>query len=76
MHMVKKHKILVWGGPHGVTKRIGMRLESHQITFSPIEKLNVETFTGSQKRALLKHLCGNKECCREVHDLEWCYDDY
>lgn len=73
MHMVKKYKILVWGGPHGVQKRVGMRLEPHQITK---EKLNIETFTSSQKRALLKHLCGNKECCREIKDLEWCYDDY
>ena len=76
MHMVKKFKILVWGGPHDVQKRLPMRMEPHQISFDPIEQLNISTLSTLQKRALLKHLCGDKECCKTIKNVEWCYDDY
>ena len=74
MHMVKKFKIQVWGGPHGVTKRLNLRVEPHMITFNPVEHLNIDALSSSQKRALLAHLCGNKDCCKKIEKVEWCYD--
>lgn len=75
VHIRKKYKILIWGGPHGQTKRLPMRLDPHQIQFNPDEKILFSTLSKLQKRTLLAHICGNKECCKEIpDDLDWVYD--